>query len=74
MVAGAIGTPRRAEPLRRAIGSPCRRAAPRNEPSRVPSPPMITMNRIRKLRSIENTSGSALPYQKNTIRAPATPQ
>ena len=50
------------------------KAAPKNEPIRLPSPPMITMNRMRKLWLMSNTSASAPPYQRNTISAPATPQ
>ena len=49
-------------------------AAPKNEPVRLPSPPTMTMNRMKKLWFTSNTAASAPPYQKNTIMAPATPQ
>ena len=45
----------------RKMGSSTMNAAPRNEPSRLPSPPMITMNSTSKDRSIEYASLSALP-------------
>ena len=49
-------------------------AAPKKEPIRLPSPPMITMNRMKKDWLMSKTLYSAPPYQRNTIIAPATPQ
>ena len=49
-------------------------AAPKNEPIRLPSPPMITMNRIRNDWLMLKLSASDAPSQRNTISAPATPQ
>jgi len=48
--------------------------APKNEPVRLPRPPTMTMNRMKKLWLTSNTADSAPPYQKNTSRAPDTPQ
>ena len=50
------------------------KAAPKKEPIRLPSPPMMTMNRMKKDWLMSKTLYSAPPYQKNTIMAPATPQ
>ena len=51
------------------------KAAPKNEPIRLPSPPMMTMNRMMKLwLMLKTSSASPPPYQRNTIIAPATPQ
>ena len=58
-----------------AVGRIERKAAPKKEPIREPSPPMMTMNRMLKDRRIENTSAaSPPPYQRKIIIAPATPQ
>ena len=56
------------------IGSMKIKAAPKNEPIRLPRPPMITMNSTMKDWLMSKTLYSAPPYQKNTIMAPATPQ
>ena len=49
------------------------KAAPAKEPIRLPSPPMMTMNRIWKERLIEKLEASAAPSQRKTMSAPATP-
>ena len=56
------------------IGRPQMKAAPKNEPIRLPSPPMITMNRMMKDWLMLKQSASAAPSHRNTISAPATPQ
>ena len=43
------------------IGSSVMNAAPRNDPRMLPSPPMITMNRMRNERSSVKASGSTVP-------------
>ena len=45
----------------RKIGSRTMKAAPRNEPRMLPTPPMITMNRMRNDRSRLKASGSTVP-------------
>ena len=70
----AIVTPNQAGVARSTIGSPQISAAPRKAPSRLPSPPMITMNRMRKDWLTPKLSDSALPSQRKTIIAPARPQ
>ena len=66
--------PKNSGVARMTIGKPQIKAAPKNEPIRLPSPPMITMNRIRKDSLMLKESASAAPSQRNTISAPATPQ
>ncbi len=73
-VAGLSGRPIPGSTPRSTIGRMWIKAAPRKLPRRLPSPPMITMNKMVKERSIPNTDDSALPYQRNTSIAPATPQ
>ena len=73
-VAACSGRPTAGANTRSAIGRMKISAAPKNEPVRLPRPPTITMNRIKKLWLTSNTAASAPPYQKNTSIAPATPQ
>ena len=47
--------------LFRKIGSSTIKPAPRNDPSMLPAPPMITMNRMRNDRSRLNPSGPTVP-------------
>jgi len=58
----------------RKIGSSTMKAAPMNEPRMLPTPPMITMNRIRNDRSRLKASGSTVPRYVYAYSAPATPQ
>ena len=54
-------SPRRAAPSRdRTSGSTTMKPAPRKAPRRVPSPPMMTMNRIWNERSRLNPAGSTV--------------
>ena len=68
------GIPMAGRPNFRMVGSIEMKAAPKNEPIRLPSPPMMTMNRIVKLWLMLNASlASPPPYHRNIMQAPATP-
>ena len=55
------------------IGSKTINAAPINEPTTLPSPPIITMNKILNDRLMSKASDSAVPDQALKYKAPAIP-
>src|SRR5215467_8835551 len=73
IVAVEIGIPSHDGSWLSVIGSSTMKAAPRNEPRIVPSPPMMIMNSTWNDRLTSNASGSQEPSRRNPHSAPATP-